>query len=356
MPSPTPPALPASLSLTPIPSASFLAAPDPLANPIGASAVAAAAASESSLPTHLLNLAFDKLAAFPASSSGWKRLADQPGAKGGGARVESYSTADGWAGRRSEHASEELTWEQVVVRALSSLIPRLRSSADQPVLVDPLGSRLRRPLRDRDPLRPVLHRLCPARPDLDLPRALRRARPARLPVARLPRGPFQAALHPALPAQETDVRRRPHPDGRPREEGGLERDGPRRRPGRRRRAGGEAARPGKVHGRRAPARRRRRPDRVVVRSPFLLLSSPSAPSPGQGQKTDRPTTRCSRAPAPRMITLSHAGGAVPFALAKKHVPAEVAKDVGGLIDLLRDDARGAGTRPNGGDGGLKGGP
>jgi len=40
-----------------------------------------------------------------------------------------------------------------------------------------------------------------------------------------------------------------------------------------------------------------------------------------------------------MITLSDPAGAIPFALAKRAVPGEIAKDVGGLIDLLAAEAR-----------------
>ena len=69
------------------------------------------------LSTHLLDLALDQLSTFPDPAAGWKRLADRPGANGGeGAKVESYRSADGWAGRRSEHRPDELSWEHVVVR------------------------------------------------------------------------------------------------------------------------------------------------------------------------------------------------------------------------------------------------
>ena len=42
-----------------------------------------------------------------------------------------------------------------------------------------------------------------------------------------------------------------------------------------------------------------------------------------------------------MITLSDPAGVVPFAIAKRAVPVEIAKDVAGLIDLLAEKRRAA---------------
>jgi hypothetical protein len=106
-----PPPPPTSLSLTPIAASALLAH-----------------------RSALLALGQATLEAFPLASAGWQRLADRPGASSGGSsssssKVESYRSAAGWAGRRSEHGPAELSWSQAVVRPPSLPSLRARSPA-----------------------------------------------------------------------------------------------------------------------------------------------------------------------------------------------------------------------------------